>query len=780
MTETIQRSFTSGEISPSLQSRADTTKYNTGLNLCENFFVKAQGGVYSRPGFRFVGELDDQTKKGRLKKFVFNTEQTYMLVFEHLKVRVIKDGGFVLDGASIFELATPFTEDQLPDLGFTQSADVMTIVHHDHDPMSLNRLVDDNWTLTTISYSPVVTPPSFAWIVNNFTITNITQGAVGIITVAESGLETGNSILITGVVGMTELNNRSFIIEKYETFPVLINAFELVNENTSGYGAYVSGGIATRKKSVTPVGSGFGDYLKTYQYVITAVNAEGVESLQSAPARITNKSLSTTGGIRLQWNVVIDADHYRVYKENSLNTDVYGWVGDSKNLKFDDYNIAPTVSDAPPENRIPFDGVGNKPSIVNYYQQRQLFANTLNEPQAVFTTQTGNYVSLRTSNPARDDDAITFTIAGQQVNEIRHIVAINSLLLLTAGCEWKVTEGQEKVLTPSTMGVRPQSYNGASKVPPVIINSTVVYVQEKGARIRDLAYEFISDNYTGNDLSLMALHLFEGFEIISMAYAAEPDGILYCIRDDGVLLGFTYQKEHKVWGWHQHSTPAAGKFEWVESVTEEDRDVIYAIIKRTINGVTKRYVERLETREQTNSEDCFYVDSGLSYNGSPVTVISGLDHLEGEEVIILADGNVVNGLTVSDGAITLLREASKVHVGLAYVPAIETLDIDIPSAQETLKSRSVSVSKVYIEVEKSRGGWIGPRSDVESGYIPTEFEIKPRFDSDGYESIQLKTFKQEVIIDPLWAKGGGIRIEQRSPLPLSILSIIPDIDVGGN
>lgn len=696
MAELIQRSFTSGEISPSLQSRTDTIKYATGLNLCKDFFIRAQGGAYSRSGFRFIGALDDQTKKGRLKKFIFNTEQTYMLVFEHLKVRVIKDGGFVLAGAgpSIFELVTPYTEDQLPDLGFTQSADVMTIVHHDHDPRNLNRLADDNWTLTIIDYSSVVPAPVIS--------------------------------------------------------------------------------------SVVAVGSGAGTNNKQYEYVVTAVDANGVESLASVSSSLTTPSLTVTAGVRITWAAVTGAEYYRIYKDASVNTNLYGWVGDSYTLTFDDYNIAPITIDAPPEDRTPFDGAGNKPSAVNYYQQRQILANTINEPQATFTTQTGNYDSLRTSNPARDDDAITFTIAGQQVNEIRHIVAINSLILLTSGAEWKVTEGQDQVLTPSTIGVRPQSYNGASKVPPVIVNSTVIYVQEKGARIRDLAYEFVNDNYTGNDLSLMSEHLFENHEIVSMAYAAEPYSIIFANRDDGVLLGLTYQKEHKVWGWHHHTTPADGKFEWVDTVTEDDRDALYAIIQRTIDGQTKRYVERQEPREQTNSEDCFYVDSGLSYDGVPVTTVTGLDHLEGEEVVALADGNVVSDLTVVSGSITLPRAASKIHVGLLYTPAIETLDIDIPSAQDTLKSKSVSVSKVYIEVEKSRGGWVGPRSDVESGYTPSIFEIKPRFQSDGYDPIQLKTFKQEVIIDPLWSKGGGLRIEQRAPLPLSILSIIPDIDVGGN
>ena len=766
MPQTIQRSFTSGELAPALQSRADLAKYSSGLNLCENWFIKAQGGAYTRPGFKFIGELGDSSKVGRLIPFSFNTQQTYMLLFEDLTMRVIKAGGFVLKpaatitnvtqgspavvttsaahtfvtgeqvtitgvvgmtelngntytitvtGAStfsldgvdstgygaytsggsaqsdgIYELTTTYTEAELPRLGFTQSADVMTIVHPSHDPANLSRTADDAWTLSTINYASTVTAP---------TISSVVAG-----------------------------------------------------------------------------GTGAGSYNKTYTYVVTAV-VDGVESLASASSSLTTASLSATAYARITWGAISGAEYYRVYKDPSDNTDFFGWIGDSKNLTFDDFNFAPITSDAPPEDRQPFSGAGNKPSAVNYYQQRQVFANTTNEPQAVYTTQTGNFNSLRTSDPARADDAVTFTIAAQQVNEIRHIISLDALILLTSGGEWKTTEGQDQVLTPSTIGVRIQSYNGSSWVKPVIINSTALYLQEKGSRVRDLGYEFSSDKYTGNDLSIMSDHLFNGYQITEMAYAAEPYGILWCVRDDGTLLGLTYQREHQVVGWHRHITD--GEFESVGVISEDGRDALYAIVKRTINQQTVRYVERLEPREETLAEDCFYVDSGLSYNGSPATVFTGLDHLEGETVVVLADGNVVEGLTVSSGTVTLARAASKVHIGLPYTPAIELLDIDVASAGDSLKSQNLSVSKVTLEVENSRGGFVAPRADLVSGQTPITYEIKPRFDVDAYDTIALRTFKEEVMIDPQWNKGGGIRIEQRAPLPMAILSVIPTVDVGG-
>ena len=775
MPQTIQRSFTSGEISPSLQSRADTVKYATGLNLCENFFVRAQGGVYTRPGLRFIGELDDPSKVGRLIPFSFNTIQTYMLVFEHLKVRVIKNGGFVLAGGgpAIFELVTPYTESQLSRLGYTQSADVMTIVHPDHDDRDLSRLADDNWTLTVNDYSSSVAAPTFPT-ASTAAINNITNANPAVMeTVSPHGFTDGQTVSVSGVLGMVEVNGRIFTINVLTT-----TLFELIGEDSTTYGTYTSGGTVTRQNSIQTVGSGFGTYDKFYAYVVTAVDTNGIESLASTEVNMTSLSLSQTGGIRVAWNAVSGASYYRVYKDPSNNTGVYGWIGDSNSTSFDDYNIAPITSDAPPKDRQPFTGAGNKPSAVDYYQQRKVFANTGNEPQAVYTTQTANFKSLRTSDPARDDDAVTFSIVAKQVNEIRHIVSLDSLILLTSGGEWIVSEGQDRVLTPSTAGARIQSYNGSSWVKPVIINSTALYLQEKGARVRDLGYEFTSDKYTGNDLSLMSEHLFENYTITEMTYADEPYGILWCVRSDGVMLGLTYQREHQVWGWHKHTTD--GTFESVATISEDGRDALYTIVKRTINGQTKRFVERMEKRENKVAADAFFVDSGLTYSGAAATIISGLDHLEGELVAVVADGYVVEGKTVVSGSITLDRAASKVHVGLPYLPVIETLDIDTVSPVETLKGKSVSVSKVFIEVENTRGGFVGARQDAETGLSTTFQEIKPRFDSDNYDPIALRTYKQEVLIDPQWSKGGGVRIEQRAPLPMAILSIIPQVDIGGS
>lgn len=685
--QTIQRVFVGGEISPGLHARSDLQRYLSSLALCENMIVSAQGGVYSRPGTRYIGSLSYPGRKGRLIPFSFNTEQTYILVFEHLKMRVITQGGFVLDDQDeIYELTTPYTEEELPRLTFVQDADVMTIAHRNHDPRFLSRLDHDDWDLSSVNYAATVDTPS----------------------------------------GVTAAST----------------------------------------------GSGHGDENKTYRYVVTAMDADEGESLPSSEVSVTLGSLSVTGGVSVKWGAVTGAQYYRVYKDPSDGSEMYGWIGDTKTTEFKDFNVAPVVSDAPPSDYLPFTGARNRPATVGYYQQRQVFGNTLNEPQKVFMSQSGVYNSMRFSSPSRDDDAIFFTIKARQVNEIRHIVSLDSLIFLTSGGEWRVTEGQDQVLTPFTLGVRPQSYWGSSWTAPVTVGDSVIFVQEKGNRIRDLSFTYSTEGYQGNDLSVMAEHLFDGHEIEEMTFAAEPWSVLWCVRDDGMLLGLTYMREQGVWGWHRHST--SGQFESVASIAEDGRDAVYFIVNREIDGQTVRYVERLEVRDVSSSETVYCVDCGLTYDGPPVANFSNLDHLEGEEVVAVADGNEVLGLIVEDGSVTLPNASSKVSIGLPYVPVIETLDLDLGSMQETLRGKLISISRVMIEVERSRGGWVGGRRD--DGSITEMMEIKPRFDSDGYGAIDLKTYKQEVVIQPDWSSG-GLRIEQRSAFPLAIRAIVPDVDI---
>jgi len=761
MPQVIQRNFTGGELAPAMRSRTDLAKYTNGVRFAENMFIRAQGGLYSRPGTKFIGEIYDSSAKARLIPFSFNTEQTYVLVFENLKMRVIKDGGFVLETAGTITGATAANPVEITDVahGHSTGDDVYIA--------SVGGMTELNGKTYRITSTGA----------NTYTLDGVDGSAY---TAYTSGGTAARVFTLTTTYVTADLPRLSYV-QTADVMTICHPGYVPRELSRTGHSSWTLTDVDFSPTVTTPTGlalstagGGGGANNKTYRYKVAAV-VDGVESLPCAEVSHNISSHTTTYGSRLDWNSVTDVEYYRIYKDPNGNSGSFGWIGDSKDPNFIDFNTAPVVSDAPLEDNQPFTGADNQPATVGFYQQRKMFANTNENPQTLWATQTAIYDSLRKSRPSRDDDSLEFTIAARQINEIRHIIPVNGLVLGTAGGIWRVTEGQDEVLTPDTVGVKIQSYRGMSYVAPIIVGDSIIFVQEKGSRVRDTGYEFTDDKFKGNDISLMSEHLFEGYTIDDMTYAEEPYSIVWMIRSDGTLLSLTYQKEHEVWGWTHHVTD--GVFESVTSITEDGRDAVYVIVKRTIDGSTVRYVERLEARNWATAVDAFCVDCGLTYDGVAADNISGLDHLEGKTVAVLADGVVIDNLVVSGGAITLPREYSVVHVGLPFTTVVELLDIDQGAPVNPDKIRSQSVSKVVIETENSRGGWVGPR--LEDGSTGEMREIKPRTLSDGYDAIELRSTKEEIYIEPTWSRGGGIRIEQRSPLPLTILSVTPQVDIGG-
>ena len=414
---------------------------------------------------------------------------------------------------------------------------------------------------------------------------------------------------------------------------------------------------------------------------------------------------------------------------------------------------------------VAWNGEKGYPSATGFYEDRLVFAGSKGFPQTFWTSKTGDYYNFGTSIPSADDDGITATLNGGQMNGIKAIIAFGEMLLLTAGGEFKVSGGG-KAITGSNVLSQPQEYRGVSDVNPVTIGSRIIYVQHQGNIIRDLAYSYDVDKYTGDDLNLLASHLFEGHKIISMTYQQIPNSIVWCVRDDGLLLGLTYIKEQDIYAWHQHTT-AGGKFVSVCNIGGSTEDKLYAVIER--GG--QYYVEIMESRDKsTNVEDQFFVDSGITYEGEPTDEISGLEHLEGYTVAILADGNVLPQQTVENGKVLLGNKYKKVHVGLPIDAEIKTLPIDFTAQDGTYLSRKKRIATVTLLLKDSRGGLFGMKENELD-------EFKWRSNEDYGKPIDLQTGKFKVTIkSATYDETQQIIIKQPDPLPMTVLSLIPEIE----
>ena len=506
------------------------------------------------------------------------------------------------------------------------------------------------------------------------------------------------------------------------------------------------------------------------------------------------------------------------------------------------------------------------PAEVEFFASRLFFAGTTKNPQTIWSTKINNYNNFGKSVPTADDDAITATLNAKQVNAITDLIPLSNMIMLTTGGEWKTGGGANDVLTPSTVSFKPQSKYGASKVPGLIVGDTGLFIQGRGSYVRDIGYQFSVDSYTGNDLTIFASHLVQGFQIIDWTYQQSPFSVVWAVRNDGVLLGLAYFKEQQVSGWF-HCDTTNGFYESVCSITEGDTDVVYVIVRRVINGQTVRYVEKMGDRFFTDQREAFFVDCGLTYDGRntngyatatmtltngvtwsdqedltltcsvprfaasgvgswvklytnvtdeegavtqimrPVQIrgfvtanvvivrgigavepafrnvalgtwdycpktFSGIGHLEGQTVSILADGNVVPQMVVTAGSVTLDYPAAVVNIGLPITADFETLEVNV-IGQESVRDKRKTISKVSLVVNQTRALKVGPG--------PTRLRETPsRVVSDGYYNPNsLQDDLVEAYIDTTFSTSGRVFVREDQPLSACILGVIPDVSVGG-
>ena len=421
-----------------------------------------------------------------------------------------------------------------------------------------------------------------------------------------------------------------------------------------------------------------------------------------------------------------------------------------------------------------FSDTTGHPSCVTFFEQRLVFAATLSQPQTIFFSKSGDYENMNENRggTVADDDAIIYTIASNQVNAIRFMTATRTLIIGTAGGEFAVSGGSvDNAITPTNILIKKQSNNGAANVDALAVGNATLFLQRAKRKLRELAYNFDVDGYVAPDLTILAEHISEG-GFKQLSYQQEPNQIIWCVRNDGQLVGLTYQREQQVVAWHRHIFGGNAVCESVATIPTDDSEYqTWVINKRTINGSTKRYVEFLHDYDFDETDDTSFnfLDSQLSYDGSAVTTIGGLSHLEGEEVSILADGATHPNKTVSSGQITLDRSASKVKVGLPYTSLLQTMRIDAGAQNGTSQSKTKRIYEITARLYESIGIEVGPDLDNME-------RIPFRSSADAMDSgITVFTGDKEIEFRGNYETDGFIFVRQTQPLPLTILSLYPKL-----
>jgi len=591
----IQRAFPGGEISPSLHARVDMVKHATGLRTCRNTLIGRQGPAINRPGTRFVGEVKDSSKTVRLIPFVFNSSQTYALELGDLYMRIHKNGAPIL----------------LP----TQDISGIT----NANPAVLTYVGADNYANgDEVLIAGVV--GAMGQFVNGrtFKVVNVNVGAktfeldymdgTDVDSTAFGAYGSAGTIAeiytIVSPFAVADLPTLNYVQSAdVVTFVHPLYAPQELKRTAETSWAFSTVTFAPAQEAPTGVASdapGAG-----FDYAVTAINAETrEESLQSSTAS------STTQTSKISWTLAAGATEYNIYK--SLNG-VFGFIGVANGTSFTDTTIPPDTSDTPPTARNPFET--DFPASVSYLQQRLAFANTPLFPAQGWLSRTAFFKNFTKSEPTQDDDAIEFRMVGKQVNAIKHMLELGGrIIVLTTAGEWLLEGDVSGILRPADINPKQQTYNGSGDLPPIVINGNALYQQARGTKVRDLGFDYTVDGYKGNDLTIFAVHLFEGFTLSDWTYQQEPNSILWVVRSDGTLLGLTYVREHELWAWHRHDFDG-GTVENVVAIPEGAEDALYLVVKRTVDSKVVRYVERMATRRVSDIVDYIGMDSALTYDG---------------------------------------------------------------------------------------------------------------------------------------------------------------------
>jgi hypothetical protein len=830
-------SFVSGEFSAKMDGRTDFDKYSSGAKKMENMLVHPQGAATRRVGTQFISEVKTSSLKTRLIPFEFSTTQTYMLEFGNQYIRFFKDKGQITE--------------------------------------------------------------------SNKTITAITAANPAVVTSNSHGYSNGDFVIISGVVGMTEVNGKTFKVADKTT-----NTFELqdvdgTDINSSGYTAYSSGGVANKIYQITS------PYLTAELFdikfaqsadvmYITHPNHEVMKLSRTGHTSWTLADVEFTDGPYLATNTTAttmtpgattgDDQTLTASGSTFVSTDVGRLIRFSAGYaKIRSYTSATVVKI---DIKDDFSGTGSTadwklgafsdttghPSCVSFFEQRLVFAGTTDEPQTVYFSKAGDYENMTTGTNA--DDAMVYTIASNQVNAIRYMKAVRTLIIGTTGGEFTISaDGTDASITPANVTIKRQSSFGSANVDAIPAGNAVLFLQQAKRKIRELAYNFDSDGYVAPDLTILNETITKT-GINEMSYQQSPDSIIWCARDDGQLVGLTYQRSENVVAWHRHilggksqectitvsdyaniasgtkltftksdgtevvftsTTGTAGTDEFktqtnndttadniytainahsdftvsnpaaavvtiretapeatgfltcvsadttrltvqnetaaiVESVASIhgslNEDELWVIVKRVVDGSTRRFIECFSDFDfdETDSTDFKFLDSHLSYSGTSTSTLSGLDHLEGQTVSILADGAAHANKIVSSGAITLDRACTSACVGLAYNSVLQTMRIEGGAAEGTSQGKTKRISKVVLRLFETVGVKVGPSL--------TNLETVPFRTTSSLLSSPVDTLlagDKEIEFRDDYNSDGFIFIKQDQPLPCSVLAIYPTL-----
>jgi hypothetical protein len=696
----IQQGFNAGEFSPFMRGQVDFAKRSLALETCSNLIPLKQGPLVRRGGTRFVKEVKDSSKRTAFINFKFDVSTAYQIEVGDQYMR------------------------------FYRNNDVITLTAQN--------------------------------------ITGITKANPAVVTYSGSDTyANGDEIFISDVVGMTQVNNKYYKVANVNTGANTfeLTTVDGTNVNSTSYTTYSSGGTIEEvyQLSTPYTQANLFDSNGTLQlHFIQSANVVYLFSPLYAPRALvrtsdtswvlntliledgpyldqnltsTTLALSGTSG-----SVTVTASATTGINNNTgfQTTDVgriIRWKESGGNWTWLTITawtsttvVTATISGASPGGTAgvtawrlgAFSDTTGWPRTGVFFQNRLCMGGCTSFPDIVTMSKTGGYsdtfilgAPTNASGTVADDNGITLTLPSTEVNRIEWMSSNDTGLVVgTSGQEWAIkTSAQNEIVTPSNKKADPISSTRSAYIQPVLADSGFIFVQAARRRVFDMIYSFDIDKLKPRDLTVLANHITES-GIIALAYQQEPINTVWGVTTDGLLIALTYYPDQDVYGWSRH--PIGGSFSTGSAVVESisvipssdgSRDELWMIVKRTINGSTRRYVEYMTRfyEDDIALEDAFHVDCGLTYDSTATGTVTGLHHLEGQTLKVLADGKNLPDVTVSSGSITLAggRTASVINLGLLASWSLKTMEFSSESQQGTSQAKIKRCVRIYLKLLNS-------------------------------------------------------------------------------
>lgn len=677
--------------------------------------ILKQGGATIRPPLDYLGEAKNSSETSRIIPFVYSRTDAYLLEVGNGYMRVWRAGAPVG-----YEIATPYSDTQLADLDFSQGFDTMIITHGSVPTQRLRRFADNRWTMDSVPFDP----PALGEIGHRasgvtMTVTNVAVGTGRALTASSAffiAADVGR--LITW--GGGEATVTAFTDTTHVTATVT-TAFGAVSSDGPDWLLEGSPHAENTPSAKDPVGAAITMTLDIDGW--RATDVDRYVEINGGLLRIDSISSATVANGTIMQELLTDvaspADAWAM--KGSIWNDVDGY-----------------------------------PQTCTFFEQRLWLANTARYPQSEWGSRSGLYFDF---TPGTDDDSAVYkTIASDQVNPIQYLVSGTSLLALCYGAEFDSQGGVEKPITQTNMQIKLQSEWGSARVQPVTAGKEILFAERGGRALRSM-FELQVEGFDSSDVSVYSEHLLhDGLK--SFAFERRPNSVLWCATQTGALLAFTFNSEQKVLAWASGGT--VGAVEWVISLPAGSADETYALVRRTIGGATKRYIERLNWNAGTAFHDCRVV-----LTGAGLTNWAGLGHLEGQTVRAHADGVFMGEFVVTGGAITLPRPANTLAAGLPYDAVIRAQAPEVGTGTGTSQGQTMSTHRIQVRLLNSIG------LTIQGVDVPFR-----RFGADVLDhSVPLFTGLKD-LADFGWDDGESpVTIEQKQGYPMTVLAIIRDFTV---